>query len=280
MAKCIGQGTFGTVFEDGPNRAQKVISTRWTLESMEEIGRELQALAQTMRYQRARHLYSDKIVRIHLIQIALENDSRLAITITMDRGECSLQDRFLQSKNNWDIDVLLSDMRQAFTFCHFTLLVIIRDVSPCNILVRRHPKDIPSYVLIDLGKVRMYRLQKNSAGNMEQLYSPGYHGAPSYQPTRSFLSYSQRRSLSANSDWRTADWFSLGAVALCACNPQRYWDVYDNYAGNNLMFSYHGIRALLSEFKEILSPSARAAVSGWIMREIDMVSPLFPPLKQ
>lgn len=277
--KQIGKGTFGTVYAlDAQTALKQVVMQPFSMEHFEEISRELNIVCDIMGHQARRvpSMFSDRIVKFHQCQVWQDHEELVA-HIVMNRADCSLQEMFEASPNvpQWDVLDLCLDMKQALTFCHLTIGILIRDISPCNILKESSKNNKDRYVLCDFGKARPIT-QNLFEPYQGEMYSCDYHGAPAFQPPRAFFNESQRRhpDLKMRS-WQQADWFSAGAVILCALCPSKYWSKYESYRHNHFQFASFGIKSLLDEHdKGIESSTLRTTVSVWIKRELEYTVPI------
>ena len=267
----LGKGSFGTVWGRG-NKALKVIQFVGKTPDCADAIREVHICTQMQKHQENYELGSNFVVQF-LASSQTYIDGVYTIAIEMARAQGgSLFDRLRESSMCITPDVIstiMIQMKQAVLFCHFTCNIVIRDISPNNILI---VAETPlHFAMSDFGKARPI------PGRDENLpYSQGYHGAPLYQPPRAFSTHDERCSKGWNADWKNADWFSLAAVVVCACNPGMYWASAPRHSNDVQMkpayaeFSQHQIPGLLTANSPLMDPKDVQCLSKWISREIDL----------
>ena len=269
----LGSGRFGKVY--GKNgKALKVVQSERTNGGVhDEIIREATIAAQVRFFQERGVAGSDRVVQFLGASLAASgNMIEFQLEMVQAPGG-SLYDLIAEDEFKCQTDMietLLKDIKIALLFCQYTCGILVRDISPNNILISN--VEPARFVLADFGKSRPV---PDNLVNVE--YSDGYHGAPLYQPPRAFFSYAKREKYGLNTAWEDADFYSLASIALCMCDCDEFWGCAPTYSEYQDMvplyiaFCLEGIPHLLKKALQRLKTPCLSDVPKWINRELKRV---------
>jgi len=270
----LGRGKFGNVWGKC-DVALKVVKIPMDRPSWhDELIREAIVCGQIKFFQSQEVSGSDKVIRFLGASLEIK-DSQYIFRLEMSRAHGgSLLDAISNPGFKLSpgiIETYVSDLKAGLTFCHAICGILVRDISPGNVLIPN--ADDMHFVLADFGKARP---MTDNLVNVE--YSEGYHGAPVYQPPRAFMSYKCRLDNDMNYNWRFADWYSLGAVAIWVCNPQRFWSMGPEHTDDMnveeayIDFTRKQVPILLAAACEVMHKADARTISRWIQRELAIVA--------
>ena len=271
----LGSGKFGNVWGKGDSAIKVVTFKLNKPHTHGELIREAVVCNQIRFFQERNVSGSQNVVRFLGASLEIVNNE-FVFRLEMARAHGGslfdiIKDPGFKASPNF-IGTYVAELTAGLAFCHFTCGILVRDLSPNNVLVTSI--ETPQFWLADFGKSRP--LTDNL---VDVQYSDGYHGAPIYQPPRAFLGYDRRTELDINFDWRFADWYSLGVVAITACNPHQFWSQVPEHSGEKNMdsayfeFARGRVPLLLAAACQTIHESDSKVISRWVRRELDLVEP-------